>query len=129
MGWCRGCNAFERWVTAHLNGHRALRSEYCRSTLQYSANVVRRDRIQRRLPSSLVLKLSRNDVAGRLMNLVLQLHREGRFYQTLAAESPLRIPHCYFSSTAGPDCAHATRDLPRASQRSRNPKHELGGRV
>lgn len=56
------------------------------------------------LPASVVVKCTRLDVEGRILNLVLKLYREGLFYNTLAKESPLVMPTCHYSFTDSLTC-------------------------
>ena len=45
-------------------------------------------------PPSIVVKMSRADFHGRLINLAISLHREASFFSEMAAESPMAIPKC-----------------------------------
>jgi hypothetical protein len=49
-------------------------------------------------PKTAIIKMTRIDIEGIILNLVLKLYREGLFYEELAAESQLNIPICYFTS-------------------------------
>jgi hypothetical protein len=55
-------------------------------------------------PASVVLKMTRTDVAGRFLNLALALHREAEFYATVGLEVPsqplCRPPKCHFTSVS-----------------------------
>ena len=58
-------------------------------------------------PRSFVVKMSREDFVGRLLNLVLQLHRESYFYQQFVLQEQrkgngigLNTPVCYYASVS-----------------------------
>lgn len=65
-------------------------SKSARVTLTYSEGVTA-------APTSFVLKMSRKDVQGVILNLIIKLYREGDFYSEMAAEFPLAVPKCYYS--------------------------------
>jgi hypothetical protein len=47
-------------------------------------------------PSTVVVKLSREDFQGIFLNLTLKLYREGFFYKHLAHKVPMPIPKCLY---------------------------------
>jgi len=49
------------------------------------------------LPASVMVKLSRTDLKGRVMGLAVRLYRECFFYEHIGPDSGLPIPRCYFS--------------------------------
>ena len=50
-------------------------------------------------PLTAVIKMTRTDVEGIVLNRVLKLYREGFFYSELAAQSQMDIPDCYYTCT------------------------------
>jgi hypothetical protein len=48
-------------------------------------------------PSSVVVKLSRTDLKGRVMGLAVELNREAFYYDKIAPLNPLKMPKCYYS--------------------------------
>lgn len=57
------------------------------------------DRSDAALPASLVLKLPSPDPGGReMLNAIRGYELEGRFYEHLTEQTPLRVPACYWSA-------------------------------
>ena len=49
------------------------------------------------LPASIVIKLSRKDLVGRIINVNAQVYKEIFFYQAFAGSTPLKIPELLYS--------------------------------
>ena len=54
------------------------------------------------LPASIVIKLSRKDLVGRIINVNAQVYKEIFFYQAFAGSTPLKIPELLYSSRSVP---------------------------
>ena len=104
-------NITPEWVTCILRGKGLLTAEQKAVSLkvtEFEAGKTGRcgrveiefDSKAVKAPPSIVVKMSRTDFQGRLINLAISLHREASFFSDMAEESPMTIPKCLFSSVS-----------------------------